>query len=220
MTCNLLLVDDHLLIRAGLRTWVAELPGYAVVGECNDYAQLLDRLPQLAPDIVLLDLKLCLGAGLRMLAQLKTLQPGCRLLIMASAYEPQLVLQVMQAGAQGFLLKRSNESELRQALDALRLGERYLSPNIAHDVLSAALALESTRQHSGMPPSNRLTARQLEILRLIARGKSTREMAAGLGLSVKTVETHRAQIMKRLQIFDVAGLVLYAVREGVISLDD
>jgi DNA-binding NarL/FixJ family response regulator len=219
MTCNLLLVDDHLLIRAGLRTWVAALPGYAVVGECHDYAQLLDRLPQLAPDIVLLDLKLCLGAGLRMLAQLKTLQPGCRLLIMASAYEPQLVLQVMQAGAQGFLLKRSNESELRQALDALRLGERYLSPSIAHDVLSAALSAETTRQ-AGVPPSNRLTARQLEILRLIARGKSTREMAAGLGLSVKTVETHRAHIMKRLQIFDVAGLVLYAVREGVISLDD
>lgn len=219
MTCNLLLVDDHLLIRAGLRTWVAELPGYAIVGECSNYAQLLDRLPQLAPDIVLLDLKLCLGAGLRMLAQLRTLQPACRLLIMASAYEPQLVLQVMQAGAQGFLLKRSTESELRQALDALRLGERYLSPDIAHDVLSAALSAETIRQH-GQPPSNRLTARQLEILRLIARGKSTREMAAGLGLSVKTVETHRAQIMKRLQIFDVAGLVLYAVREGVIRLDD
>jgi DNA-binding NarL/FixJ family response regulator len=218
MTCNLLLVENHLLIRAGLRAWIDEFAGYTVSGECTDCAQLLDRLAQLSPDIILLDLKLCLSLGLQGLAQISASYPACRLLILADSCDPQLVLKVMQAGAQGFVLKSANDSELRQALDALRTGERYLSPSIAHEVLSAALSSERLRQSN--PPVNRLTARQLEILRLIARGKSTREMAAGLGLSIKTVESHRSQIMKRLQIFDVAGLVLYAVREGVISLDD
>lgn len=218
MTCTLLLVENHLLIRAGLRAWIDEFVGYAVVGECTDCAQLLDRLPQLTPDIVVLDLKLCLGLGLPAITQMSAHYATSRLLILADNCDPQLVLKIMQAGAQGFLLKSTNESELRQALDALRTGERYLSPGIAHEVLSAALSIEQPRPN---PPSvSRLTARQLEILRLIARGKSTREMAAGLGLSIKTVESHRSQIMKRLQIFDVAGLVLHAVREGVISLDD
>ena len=218
MTCNLLLVENHLLIRAGLRAWIDEFVGYAVSGECTDCAQLLDRLPQLVPDIILLDLKLCMSFGLQGIAQMSAGYPACRLLILADTCEPQLVLKIMQAGAQGFLLKSANDSELRQALDALRTGERYLSPGIAHEVLSAALSSEQPRQNN--LPISRLTARQLEILRLIARGKSTREMAAGLGLSIKTVESHRSQIMKRLQIFDVAGLVLHAVREGVISLDD
>lgn len=218
MTCNLLLVENHLLIRAGLRAWINEFVGYAVSGECTDCAQLLDRLPRLKPDIILLDLNLCLNLGLQGIAQMSASYPVSRLLILADTCEPALVLKVMQAGAQGFLLKSANDAELRQALDALRLGERYLSPAIAHEVLSAALS--SGQPRHGHAAISRLTARQLEILRLIARGKSTREMAAGLGLSVKTVESHRSQIMKRLQIFDVAGLVLHAVREGVISLDD
>lgn len=218
MTCNLLLVENHLLIRAGLRAWIDEFIGYAISGECSDCTQLLDRLAQLPPDIILLDLKLCLSFGLQEIAQMSARYPASRLLILADTCEPHLLLKVMQAGAQGFLLKSANDSELRQALDALRTGERYLSPSIAHEVLSAALSSEQPRQSN--PPISRLTARQLEILRLVARGKSTREIAAGLGLSIKTVESHRAHIMKRLQIFDVAGLVLHAVREGVISLDD
>lgn len=218
MTCSLLLVEDHPLIRAGLRAWLSEFAGYALVGECVDGAQLLERVVRLQPDIVLLDLTMCLKLGLATLSQFNAAHPGLRILIIADSCDAQHVLQIMQAGAQGFLLKNTSESELRHALDALRLGERYLSSTIAHDVLSAALALEQPRPPG--PTTQRLTARQLEILRLIARGKSTREMAAGLGLSVKTVETHRAHIMKRLQIFDVAGLVLHAVREGVISLDD
>ncbi|HYQ52536.1 MAG TPA: response regulator transcription factor, partial [Pseudomonas sp.] len=110
-------------------------------------------------------------------------------------------------------------TELEQALAALRSGERYLSPAIAHTVINQALM---RAQHGKQPNVDRhnLTARQLEILRLIVRGKSTREIAAGLGLSIKTVETHRSQIMKRLQIHDVAGLVLFAVREKIIRLDD
>ncbi|MDN5484438.1 MAG: response regulator transcription factor, partial [Pseudomonas sp.] len=122
-------------------------------------------------------------------------------------------------GAHGYLLKDTTANELEHALLALRNNERYLSPAIAHTVINQAL-IRSQAPSAPVAHSHSLTARQLEILRLIVRGKSTREIAHGLGLSIKTVEAHRSQIMKRLQIFDVAGLVLFAVREQIISLDD
>jgi DNA-binding NarL/FixJ family response regulator len=128
-------------------------------------------------------------------------------------------LGALASAAQGYLLKDATASEIEHALNALRDGERYLSPAIAHTVISQALV--SSQIASAEPAENHnLTARQLEILRLVVRGTSTREIAAGLGLSVKTVETHRAQIMKRLHIYDVPGLVLFCVRERIISLDD
>uniref|UniRef100_UPI002622003F response regulator transcription factor n=1 Tax=Pseudomonas sp. TaxID=306 RepID=UPI002622003F len=110
-------------------------------------------------------------------------------------------------------------TELEQALDALRNNERYLSPAIAHTVIDQALSSAQVNRTDTVDNHN-LTGRQLEVLRLIVRGKSTREIAIGLALSIKTIETHRSQIMKRLQIYDVAGLVLFCVREHIISLDD
>ncbi|MNJ39075.1 Oxygen regulatory protein NreC [compost metagenome] len=133
--------------------------------------------------------------------------------------DPELIMQALESGAHGYLLKDTTATELEQALTALRHGERYLSPAIAHTVINQAL-LRTQSVKAPASDSHNLTARQLEILRLIVRGKSTREIAHGLGLSIKTVETHRSQIMKRLQIYDVAGLVLFAVREQIISLDD
>ena len=202
MTCNLLLVDDHSLIRAGVRALVLDIPGYAVIGEASDGSQLLEMVEHLSPDIVLLDISMKETGGLEALHT-----------------DPALIMQALESGAHGYLLKDTTATELEHALEALRNNERYLSPAIAHTVINQAL----TRNQKSQPDiadSHNLTARQLEILRLIVRGKSTREIANGLGLSVKTVETHRAQIMKRLQIYDVAGLVLFAVREQIISLDD
>jgi DNA-binding NarL/FixJ family response regulator len=219
MTCNLLLVDDHSLIRAGIRALVSDIPGYCVVGEASDGSQLLDKVQQLDPDIILLDLTMKDTGGLEALKQLQAMRPRSKVLILSMHTDPELIMQALETGAHGYLLKDTTAVELEQALDALRNNERYLSPAIAHTVINRALI----RMQSNKPePANHynLTARQLEILRLIVRGKSTREMANGLGLSVKTVETHRSQIMKRLQIFDVAGLVLFAVREQIISLDD
>ncbi|MNP02405.1 Oxygen regulatory protein NreC [compost metagenome] len=133
--------------------------------------------------------------------------------------DPQLIMQALELGAHGYLLKDTTATELEQALSALRNNERYLSPAIAHTVINQAL-VHAQSSKPQLSDNHNLTARQLEILRLIVRGKSTREIALGLGLSIKTVETHRSQIMKRLQIYDVAGLVLFAVRERIISLDD
>jgi DNA-binding NarL/FixJ family response regulator len=212
-------VDDHSLIRAGVRALVMDLPGYAVIGEANDGSQLLEMVGHLSPDIVLLDISMRQTGGLEALQQLKRVHPQSKVLILSMHTDPALIMQALESGAHGYLLKDTTATELEHALDALRNNERYLSPAIAHTVITQALI--RNQKHQPEPAdSHNLTARQLEILRLIVRGKSTREIANGLGLSVKTVETHRSQIMKRLQIYDVAGLVLFAVREQIISLDD
>ncbi|WP_409284415.1 response regulator [Pseudomonas protegens] len=219
MTCNLLLVDDHSLIRAGVRALVIDIPGYAVIGEADDGAHLLEMVEELRPDIILLDLSMKRIGGLDALRRLKALHPQSKVLILSMHTDPALIMQALESGAHGYLLKDTTATELEHALEALRNNERYLSPAIAHTVITQALT--RAQKHTPQPVDNHnLTARQLEILRLIVRGKSTREIALGLGLSIKTVETHRSQIMKRLQIFDVAGLVLFAVREHIISLDD
>ncbi|KPZ22228.1 MULTISPECIES: response regulator [Pseudomonas syringae group] len=220
MTCNLLLVDDHSLIRAGVRALVADIPGYAIVGEAADGAQLSGLAQRLEPDIILLDIWMKSIDGFDALKQLFKVQPHCKVLILSMHTDPDMVARALDAGARGYLLKDTTATELEQALEALRNDERYLSPAIAHTVLERAV--HGTRAERARAARERynLTARQLEILRLIVRGKSTREIASGLGLSIKTVETHRSQIMKRLQIFDVAGLVLFCVRERIISLDD
>nr|WP_242551728.1 response regulator transcription factor [Pseudomonas sp. Marseille-Q1929] len=214
-----MLVDDHALIRAGVRALILDIPGYAVVGEASDGAQLLAQFNALQPDIVLLDLSMKHTGGLDALQQLKSAHPKSKVLILSMHTDPELIMRALECGAHGYLLKDTSASELEHALLALRNNERYLSPAIAHTVINQAL-VRNQGPASPVVHSHNLTARQLEILRLIVRGKSTREIAHGLGLSIKTVEAHRSQIMKRLQIFDVAGLVLFAVREQIISLDD
>jgi DNA-binding NarL/FixJ family response regulator len=212
-------VDDHSLIRAGVRALVLDIPGYAVIGEANDGSQLLEMVEQLSPDIVLLDISMKETSGLEALQRLKRIRPQSKVLILSMHTDPALIMQALESGAHGYLLKDTTATELEHALDALRNNERYLSPAIAHTVINQALT-RTQKNQAELTDSHNLTARQLEILRLIVRGKSTREIANGLGLSIKTVETHRSQIMKRLQIYDVAGLVLFAVREQIISLDD
>ncbi|AXP02222.1 MULTISPECIES: response regulator transcription factor [Pseudomonas] len=219
MICNLLLVDDHSLIRAGVRALVTDIPGYAVIGEANDGTQLVELVERLNPDIVLLDISMKDTSGLDALQQLKRVRPHSKVLILSMHTDPALIMQALESGAHGYLLKDTSANELKHALEALRNNERYLSPAIAHTVINQAL-IRVQKQQPDPAQAHNLTARQLEILRLIVRGKSTREIANGLNLSIKTVETHRAQIMKRLQIHDVAGLVLFAVREKIISLDD
>ncbi|CRI58136.1 response regulator transcription factor [Pseudomonas sp. CCOS 191] len=220
MTCRLLLVDDHSLIRAGVRALVTDIPGYTVIGEADDGSQLLEQVRRLAPDIVLLDISMRSTSGLDALTQLRASGCTCKVLILSMHTDPELIMRALESGAHGYLLKDTTATELEQALTALRNDERYLSPAIAHTVINQALLRAQSGRQANNEGHHNLTARQLEILRLIVRGKSTREIAGGLGLSIKTVETHRSQIMKRLQIYDVAGLVLFAVREKIISLDD
>lgn len=214
MTCRLLLADDHALIRVGVRAMVNDLEGYEVVGEAEDGEEAVVMAERLKPDIILLDISMHGVDGLEALQRLGTRVPEARVLMLSMHTDADVVLSALEKGAYGYLLKDAAMVELALALKAVDRGQRYLSSAIAQPVIDQALA----RQHGGDDPG--FTQRQVEILRLISRGASTRSIADGLGLSVKTVEAHRAQIMKRLDIHDVPGLVLYAVRKGIISPDD
>ncbi|KTC43824.1 LuxR family transcriptional regulator, partial [Pseudomonas fluorescens ABAC62] len=175
MSCTVLLVDDHALIRAGVRALIQDIPGYTVTGEASDGAQLLEQFNALLPDIVLLDLSMKHTSGLDALQQLKHVHPRSKVLILSMHNEPELIMRALEAGAHGYLLKDTTASELEHALLALRNNERYLSPAIAHTVINQAL-VRSHGPAKSAGNSHNLTARQLEILRLIVRGKSTREI--------------------------------------------
>lgn len=214
MSCRLLLADDHALIRVGVRAMIDDLPGFEIVGEAEDGQQVVEKARELKPDIILLDISMKDVSGLDALRPLAEVAPSSKVLMLSMHDEAELVLDSLRRGAHGYLLKDAAMAELHLALRAIDRGERYLSSAIAQAVIDRAL----TQQRA--PHDHGLTQRQIEILRLITRGTSTRAIANGLNLSVKTVEAHRAQIMKRLGIHDVPGLVLYALREGIISADD
>ncbi|WP_252271486.1 response regulator [Pseudomonas subflava] len=214
MSRRLLLADDHALIRVGVRAMVDDLPDFEIVGEAEDGQQVVEKARELKPDIILLDISMKDVSGLEALQPLAEVAPTSKVLMLSMHSEAGVVLDALRRGAQGYLLKDAAMVELPLALRAIDRGERYLSSAIAQPVIEQALSNENARA------DHELTQRQVEILRLITRGASTRAIADGLGLSVKTVEAHRAQIMKRLDIHDVPGLVLYALREGIISTDD
>lgn len=221
MLCRILLADDHPLFRAGVRLLIEEKNEYAIVGEAGDGDEAITLARSLKPDIILMDVAMKRVGGVEALKSLSQCVPEARVLMLSSHAEPALVVQSLEFGACGYLLKDATLTELELALAAIRRGERYLCSAVVPAVIEHAVRQSAFRP--GQPEAQtrgQLTQRQVEILRLIARGESTRSIAAGLGLSVKTVEAHRAQIMQRLRIHDVASLVLFAVREGIIQLDD
>ncbi|HYQ51344.1 MAG TPA: response regulator transcription factor, partial [Pseudomonas sp.] len=152
MTCRLLLVDDHSLIRAGVRALVSDIPGYTLVGEAEDGDQLLEQARQLAPDMVLLDISMRSTSGLDALTQLRASGNTCKVLILSMHTDPDLIMRALESGAHGYLLKDATATELEQALAALRSGERYLSPAIAHTVINQALM---RAQHGKQPNVDR-----------------------------------------------------------------
>lgn len=188
-----------------------------MVGEAGDSLGTVALAEQFRPQIILLDVALA-SKGEQTLRELSVRAPESAVLMLSSRSELDFVMKCLRQGAQGFLLKSATVLELELALQSLQAGGQYLCSAVLPLVIGQAV--KHTRQHSAGNPATQLTTRQLEILRLIARGESTRSIADGLGLSVKTVEAHRAQIMHRLQIHDVPGLVLFAVREGIIRLND
>lgn len=211
------LIDDHGLVRAGLRALVQDQPGYEVVAEGADGSEVHGILTRLKPDILLLDISMKHMSGLDALRQWRAEFPNVQILILSMHTTADYVLQALRLGASGYLLKDAAAQELELALGALSRNESYLSPGIAQTVIQSAV-IEGGQRTQPAAPS--LTPRQLEILRLIVRGVSTRDIANGLGLSVKTVDAHRAQIMDRLNLRDVPSLVLYALRKGLVSQED
>ena len=220
MPCRILLVDHSPLFRAGLRALLEQKKEYLVVGDTSDATSAVAMAEKLKPDILVLDMNSDTLDCHQVLQELRIRTPDTRVLMFSARSELDHVMNCLQLGAQGFLLKNANVAELEQALQALRSGGQYLSSTVLPMVIGQALKHKHSRKRNVDTLQVPLTTRQLEILRLIARGESTRSIADGLGLSVKTIEAHRSQIMHRLQIHDVPGLVLFAVREGIIRLND
>jgi len=210
---RVLLADDHALVRAGIRALLQGLEGVTVVAETGNGAEVLELARAHRPDVVLLDISMPGLSGLDASAQLQQELPEVRVVVLSMHANEEYVLQALRAGAVGYMLKDSATAELELALKAVMQGETYLSPPISKQVVEGYVQRVGAEQ----PASEKLTPRQREVLQLIAEGHSTKEIAYRLELSVKTVETHRAQLMERLQIRDIAGLVKYAIRSGLAS---
>jgi DNA-binding NarL/FixJ family response regulator len=213
MRLRVLLADDHALVRAGLRKLLEALPDIEVVGEAGDGQAVLLLAEQLHPNLVLMDIAMPGLNGLEAAARLTKAHPQTRVLILSMYQNEDYVRQALRAGAAGYLLKDAAPVELELAIKALRRGETYLSPAVSKGVMSDYVQ----RLRGEAAPGEALTPRQREVLQLIAEGRTTKEIARRLDLSVKTVETHRTQLMKQLDLHDVAGLVRYAIRTGLIS---
>lgn len=212
---RVLLVDDHALVRAGIRALLERGELVEVVGEAGDGHEALDLIEKLRPEVVLLDLAMPGASGFEVLKTTSEKFPEVHVIVLTVHEGEEYAFQALRAGAAGYLPKSAASSELRLAIEHVMGGKKYLSPTIEQKA-----TFESGRSTSeGLAPMSELTPRQLEVLTLIAEGHSTKDIARALNISVKTVETHRAQLMDRLNIHDVASLVRYAIRMGLVSIE-
>ncbi|MCY1297240.1 Transcriptional regulatory protein DegU [compost metagenome] len=213
MPARVVLVDDHELVRAGIRSLLVEA-GYQVVAEGSDGDQVEALVERHAPDVLLLDLTMRRCSGLEALTMVRSRWPDLPVILLSMHDTRDYVVKAMQMGATGYLLKDAAVIELQLSIQAVLGGHRYLSPRVAGQVIDAL------SRPAAEAPQEQLTGRQQEVLYWLAKGKSNKEIAFILNLSAKTVDTHRAQIMDRLGIRDLAGLVRYALRRGIIKLDE
>lgn len=213
---RVLVADDHALIVEAMRLMLERIDGLKVVAAAYNGRDALAMAREHRPDLVIMDISMQELNGIDAAAQLRDELPGTQVLILSSHTGPQYVHRALQAGVAGYLVKESMPAELASAVSAVMAGKKYLSPAIcAHVMTGFARGAEAAQEN----PLSSLTSRQREILQMIAEGKSTKEIAFALGVSIKTVETHRAALMDRLGIRDVAGLVLFAVRYGLVQVD-
>jgi DNA-binding NarL/FixJ family response regulator len=211
---KVLLADDHVLVRAGIRSLLESIAGVRIVAEVGDGHEALQLLRERKPDVAFLDLSMPGLNGLEVTAQATKEGLPTRILILSVHGDDEFICRAIRLGAAGYLLKNSDRSELELAVRAIARGEAWLSPAVSRKAMATHGTVAAAKQSS-----NPLTSRQREVLQLIAEGLSTKEIAHRLGLSVKTVESHRAQIMERLGIHGVAGLVRFALRSGIVQDD-
>jgi DNA-binding NarL/FixJ family response regulator len=214
-TIRVALADDHALVRAGIRALLEKLRGIEVVGEADNGREALELIKKSAPNLILLDISMAELGGLEALPRIVKDFPDVKVLILSGHTNEEYVIRALRSGAAGYMLKDAASAELQLAIDSVIQDKTYLSPSISRTVIDGYLE----RVGGPFSPLEELTARQREILQLVAEGKNTKEIAGILDISVKTVEAHRLQLMARLGIHDVPGLVRYAVRSGLVSAE-
>jgi DNA-binding NarL/FixJ family response regulator len=212
-TIRIILADDHILIRAGVRSLLENIEGMEVVAEASDGRETLELVKQYAPNIVLTDISMPGLNGLEAISRIKKFDAKIPIIILSMHTSEEYVREALRVGASGYVVKGADPSELELPVKAVIRGEIYLSPAISKTIVSHFLKQNPDEFRS----EHDLTSRQREILQLIAEGRTTKDIAQLLNLSIKTIETHRTELMKRLDIHDVAGLVRYAIRRGLIS---
>ncbi len=210
---RVLIVEDHALVRAGMRALLQKIDGIEVVADVGDGWEAVKCVQTAAPDLVLMDIAMPGLNGLDATSRIVKESPTTRVILLSMHANEEYFQQALQSGASGYLLKGAELAELEMAIKTVGRGETYLTPVVAK------YAIEAYREKSEGPsgPLAKLTMRQREILQLVAEGQTTKDIAQLLNLSVKTVETHRAQLMERLDIHDVPGLVRFAIRVGLIQ---
>lgn len=215
MECyEIVLADDHKMFRQGVKMIIDESDDLKVVGEANDGLELLELLKKRSPQMVILDVSMPKMRGVEATREIKSIDSGIKILILTMHRNKELLYHCISAGAEGYLLKEDTDTELFSAIDAIRKGHNYVSP-----ILSLDLADDLARIHSGRHehPLERLTLREREVLKLISEGRSRKEIADSLYISVHTVGHHRTNIMRKLRMKKTAELVKYAVRKGYTS---
>jgi len=211
---RILLADDHALVRQGIRSLLSGIADFEVVGEADNGREALRLIRERAPEVALMDISMPELNGLDATARALREQPGLKVIILSMHATESYVLEALRAGAAGYLLKDSDAAELERAIRAVSRGEHFLTPSVSHHVIDRFMSIERGEK---VAEAEALSPRQREVLQLVAEGRSTREIAERLHLSMKTIETHRAQLMQRLEIFDVAGLTRYALRNGLVD---
>jgi DNA-binding NarL/FixJ family response regulator len=213
---RIVLADDHELVRAGIRSLLEKLPDVEVVAEASDGQQAIRMVERHEPHIVLTDIAMPGLNGLEVTRHLAKAFPKVRVVILSMYSDEGYISQALRAGAAGYLLKGAAREELTLAIRAVAQGETYLSPPVSKLVILQY----SGRQNSDDSLLKKLTPRQAQVLQMIAEGKTTKQVALELDISAKTVETHRMQLMERLEIHDIAGLVRFAIKVGLVRMED
>jgi len=209
MAIRVVLADDHALVRQSLKS-LLEREGFQIVAEASDGQEALRHVESLKPDIAVMDISMPVLNGLEATRQLSLSCPKAKTILLTQHDEEQYLSEALEAGVKGYVLKSQVANDLIQALRQVSRGEVYLSPGVSGAVMEAY-------RSKAQKPKDLLTARERQVLQLIAEGKSTKDVASLLGISVKTAESHRTRLMQKLDIHETASLVLYAVRRGIVQ---
>jgi DNA-binding NarL/FixJ family response regulator len=214
-TFRILVADDHEIVRRGIRSLIENHPGWEVCGEAVDGREAVEKVRELRPDMVLVDVSMPNLNGLDAARQILDIAPQTRVLILTMHESEQIVREVLEVGARGFLLKSDAARDLVSAIQALQRRTTFFTSSVAEMVLNGFL---DRRGETQKVPKDRLTPREREVVQLLAEGKSSKEVAGVLNLSVKTAETHRTNVMRKLDLHSVADLVRYAVRNNLVQV--